>query len=131
MRNVFLLLFFVFTGFSSFAGNDDIDIDLLKTRDIIVRALRVQDLSTSLSVKRGDALDVEASFNEDEMTIFVDNYYGEVSVQIFGPTSIGESFYPNGGGEFIIDISDLQSGDYQVKIKAGAISYIGKFSIED
>lgn len=105
-------------------------VDLLRVRDIVVRSFSIERFSAPKSVE----VSAEATFNQDEMTILVDNYNGEVVVSISGQSNgafINESFYVNGSSEGNVDISSLESGEYSIEIDTANSSFVGKFVIED
>ncbi|PWD98036.1 DUF3244 domain-containing protein [Marinilabilia rubra] len=105
-------------------------VDLLRTRDIIIRSFSMKSFSTTKTLE----VSVEAAFDESEMSIFVSNYYGEVVVNIDGQlngSSVSESFYVNGSSECSVDISSLEPGEYTIEIDTADSSFVGKFVIEN
>lgn len=133
-----LLFFFIFSLFSSvvFAEGDDEEepsesdkdkVDLLRVRDLGIMSFSISRTMTSSTNEIGY---FTAYYNDEELTLEVANYEGQVYVSIIGGYSINEVFAVDGFGVFDIDLSGLQPGTYDLEIDAQSVTYVGKLYIE-
>ncbi len=133
-----LLFFFIFSLFSSvvFAEGDDEEepsesdkdkVDLLQVRDLGMMSFSISRTMTSSTNEIGY---FTAYYNDEELTLEVTNYEGQVYVSIIGGYSINEVFAVDGFGVFDIDLSGLQPGTYDLEIDAQSVTYVGKLYIE-
>jgi hypothetical protein len=130
---IVLLFPLTFSSLNAYADEDEEEeyderVDLFRVRDIVVRSYSVERYSATRTAE----VSAEATFNDDEMTILIDNYYGDVVVSISGQSSgdfISESFSVNGSSECAIDISSLEPGEYTIEIETANSSFVGKFVI--
>jgi len=141
LKNLLLLILLfplTFSAVNIYAEDDEEEeeeeyderVDLFRVRDIIIRSFSMERFSTTKTLE----VSVEATFNQSTMSVFVDNYYGEVNVNIDGQlngSSVSESFSVNGSAECSVDVSSLEPGEYTIEIDTTDSSFVGKFVIEN
>ncbi len=75
-----------------------------------------------------------ATFNSVTLTVDVEYYRGVVLIEILNPAGsliVSSTFYVDGSGSQTIGISQLQPGDYVLRIVARSVTCEGAFHVPD
>ncbi len=75
-----------------------------------------------------------ATCNSATLTVDVDYYRGDVVIEILNPAGslvLSSTLYVDGFASKTLDISQLQAGDYVLRIVAGDVIYEGSFHVPD
>lgn len=120
----------IFSGIA-FADNDNEEepdpepVDLFKVRDTTLKSFSIlKNLSSVVSV--------DAEIRGDELVLLVKDYVGVVDVDVTavsGSGSVGDSFYVHGSGYFVVDLSSLANGEYEIELDMGTVRFAGQFTI--
>ncbi|WP_159102773.1 DUF3244 domain-containing protein [Marinilabilia salmonicolor] len=106
-------------------SDDPVAVDLLKVRDTTLKSFSIlKNLSSMVSV--------DAEIRGDDLVLFVKDYVGVVDVDVTavsGSGSVSDSFYVHGSGYFVVDLSALASGEYEVELDMGTVRFTGQFAI--
>ncbi|WP_146130983.1 DUF3244 domain-containing protein [Marinilabilia salmonicolor] len=134
-RNYFLIIAFllsmIFSGIA-FADNDNEEesepepVDLFKVRDTTLKSFSILKNLSSLA-------SVDAEIRGDDLVLFVKDYIGVVDVDVTavsGSGSVGKALYVHGSDYFVIDLSTLAAGEYEIELNAGTVKFVGQFSID-
>jgi hypothetical protein len=134
-RNYFLIIAFllsmIFSGIA-FADNDNEEesepepVDLFKVRDTTLKSFSILKNFSSL-------VSVDAEIRGDDLVLFVKDYIGVVDVDVTavsGSGSVGKALYVHGSDYFVIDLSTLAAGEYEIELNAGTVKFVGQFSID-
>lgn len=100
-------------------------IDLMKVRDTTLKSFSILKSFSSL-------VSVDAEIRGDDLVLFVKDYVGVVDVDVTdvsGSGSVGEALFVHGSDYFVIDLSSLSTGAYEIELDMEAVRFIGQFSI--
>ena len=113
-------------GSDSGETEDTEAVDLMKVRDNTLKSFSIlKNLSSVVSV--------DAEIRGDDLVLFVQDYIGVVDVDVTavsGSGSVGEALYVHGSDYFVIDLSTLAAGEYEIELNAGTVKFVGQFSID-
>ena len=126
MIKKFTLFIFLFSLSTHLVISSTLDIEKQTSQEAQKIALREQTKGT----RSGTTLCMNAVLELPTVTIFVENFTGNVSTLIFGMGGTQTSvFYSNHTGQDVIDISFLPNGQYTIQIEVAGKTYVGFFEI--
>lgn len=122
MSKKITLLVFLFCASLTLLISNPANLEKQESSEAKKIALREQTKGTRSSTS------VDAIFDSRTVTVFVEDYTGNVSVSIFGVGGmLASSFYCDNTGQNTMDISSCREGLYTIQIEVGSKTYEGYF----